>query len=97
MAVGLRLEFEGMGLSEYDAVCEALNFPGDWPDGQIAHGSAEADGGGLVVADVWESREKFDSFVESRLGAAIGQVLGPDAPQPEITETSLHTFYARST
>lgn len=96
MAVGLRMEFEGMGLSEYDAVCKALDFPGDWPDGLIAHGSAEADGG-LVVADVWESREKFDSFVAGRLGAAIGQAVGPDAPRPEITETALHTFYARST
>lgn len=51
--------------------------------------------GGLLVADVWESREKFDSFVEGRLGAAIGQAVGPDAPQPDITETPLHTFYAR--
>lgn len=86
-----------MGLSEYDAVCEALNFPEDWPDGLLAHGSAVAGEGGPLVADVWESREKFDSFLESRLGAAIGQAVGPDAPQPDTTETPLHTFYARQT
>lgn len=95
MAVGLRLDFESLQLADYDAVCEALNFPADWPDGLLAHGSVEVDGK-LRVCDVWESRAQFDRFVADRLGAAIGQALGERAEQPQVTEGAFHTFYTRS-
>lgn len=94
MAVGLRLSFPENTLDDYDKVCEALNFPADWPDGLLAHGSHEADGH-LVVNDVWESRQHFDRFVEARLQAAMGQALGDRARQPEIVERNLNTFYTR--
>ena len=92
MAVALRLEFSNLALDDYDATCRALNFPADWPDGLLAHGSSEADGR-LRVVDVWESREHFDRFVEQRLGSAIGEAVGDRAEQPEVTETPLHSFY----
>lgn len=71
MAVALRLDFDTLQLADYDAVCEALDFPADWPDGLLAHGSLKVDGK-LRVQDVWESRDHFDQFVADRLGAAIG-------------------------
>jgi hypothetical protein len=94
MAVALRLDFENLGLADYDATCEALNFPADWPDGLLSHGSAEVDGT-LRVYDVWETRQQFDQFVADRLGAAIGQALGERGEQPQITERALNTFYTR--
>jgi hypothetical protein len=94
MAVGLRLDFESLELADYDAVCTALNFPADWPDGLLSHGSVEVDGK-LRVHDVWESRAQFDRFVADRLGAAIGQALGERAEQPQVTEGTFHTFYTR--
>jgi hypothetical protein len=94
MPVGLRLSFPDNTLEDYDKVCEALNFPADWPDGALAHGSHEADGH-LVVNDVWESRQHFDRFVEQRLQAAMGEALGDRAREPEIIERELHTFYTR--
>jgi hypothetical protein len=94
MAVGLRLGFSENTLKDYDDVCEALNFPAEWPDGLIAHSSHEADGR-LVVNDVWESRQHFDRFVEQRLQAAIGQSLGDRAREPQIVETQLHTVHTR--
>ena len=93
MATGLRLNFQNLVLDDYDKVCEALNFPADWPDGLIVHGSHESDGH-LVVNDVWESRDDFDRFVGERLQSAIGEALGDRAEAPEITQTELHTFYA---
>jgi len=42
MPVGLRLSFPSNTLEDYDKVTEALNFPADWPDGLIVHGSHEA-------------------------------------------------------
>jgi hypothetical protein len=44
MAVGVTQDFESLQLADYDAVCEALNFPAEWPDGLLAHGSVEVDG-----------------------------------------------------
>lgn len=96
MPLGLRLNFPNNTLADYDAVCEALNFPADWPDGLIAHGSSEMDGH-LVVNDVWESREHFDRFTEERLQNAIGDALGDRAHPPEITERDFHSFYAQQT
>ena len=94
MPTGLRLSFPSLTLDDYDSVTGALNFPDDWPDGLIAHGSHEADGH-LVVNDVWESRGHFDRFVEERLQRAIGEALGDRAEQPEVIERDLHTFVAR--
>src|SRR3954462_11175219 len=92
MAVGVTMSFDGMGTAEYDEVCEGLNFPADWPDGLIAHGSAEVDGN-LQVRDVWESADKWAAFREGTLVPTIGRVLGDRAVAPEVTERELHTFY----
>lgn len=94
MAVGLRLDFSSMGLDDYDATCRALNFPEDWPDGLLAHSSAEVEGR-LRVVDAWESRQRFDRFVQERLQSAIGEAVADRAEQPEVTETELHTFHTR--
>jgi hypothetical protein len=94
MAVGLRLSFPENTLDDYDKVVAALNFPAEWPDGLIAHGSHEADGH-LVVNDVWESRGHFDRFVQDRLQGAMGEAIGDRAREPEIVERELHSFYAR--
>ena len=96
MATRIQLDFRNLGLGDYDRVCETLNFPADWPDGLLAHGSREIDGH-LHVVDVWKSAADFDRFVEERLGSAISETLGVRAEQPERSDTEFHTFYARST
>ena len=95
MAVGLKMVFDAITLDDYDAACSALNFPADWPDGLMAHSSAEVDGV-LRVIDIWESREKFDAFAQSRLGPAMAEAAGDRAEQPQISERQLHTFYAHA-
>ncbi len=95
MPVGLRMSFPTNTLEDYDKVIEALNFPADWPDGLIVHGSHEADGH-LVVNDVWESRGHFDRFAEARLQGAMSDAIGDRASQPEIVERGLHSFHARA-
>ena len=94
MAVGLRLSFPENTLEDYDKVVAALNFPAEWPDGLIAHGSHEADGH-LVVNDVWESRAAFDGFVQERLQGAMDEAIGDRAREPEVVERELHSFHAR--
>lgn len=94
MAVALRLDFTTLGLDDYDAICKALNFPAEWPDGLISHGSTEIDGR-LRVLDIWESRQQFDRFVESRLQGAMGQAMADRAEAPRISEMELHTVYTK--
>ena len=94
MAVGVTMAFEGLGLAEYDEICTALDFPSDWPDGLLAHGSAEVDGD-LRVTDVWESVEKWDAFREGTLVPTIGRTLGDRAVPPQEVQRELHTFYTR--
>jgi hypothetical protein len=94
MATGLRLDFSSLGLDDYDRVCEELNFPSDWPDGLLSHAAIEVDGS-LRIMDVWESRERFDRFVQERLQDAMREAVGDRAEAPEISQTELHAFYAR--
>jgi hypothetical protein len=94
MATRVQLDFANLNLDDYDQVCEALNFPADWPDGLLAHGSADVDGR-LRVVDIWESSGHLDRFVEQRLGPAIGQALGERAEEPQRSDVELHSFYTR--
>lgn len=94
MATRIQLDFAEMTTADYDRVCEELDFPGDWPEGLIAHGSAEIDGH-LRVVDIWESSGHFERFRDSRLGDAVGRALGDRAREPERSDQELHTFYTR--
>jgi hypothetical protein len=77
MAEGLVLKFKGVGEKEYRAVNKALGIDpetgsGEWPAGMIAHNGGAADDGGLVVCELWESREAQGKFMQGRLGKAMG-------------------------
>lgn len=77
MAMGLILEFDGVGRETYEAVNRNLDIDvsrpsGNWPPGLTFHaGGAKA--GGWVVFEVWESREAQDAFMRERLGPALAR------------------------
>jgi hypothetical protein len=74
MAVIVIQEFEAT-TDQYDQVNEKLG--GEVPDGLIAHAGAESGSGKMKVVDIWESNEKWESFLNGRLGAAVVEVMGP--------------------
>ena len=84
MSDALILEFDGFTKDTYLAVNENLGIDpeggGDWPDGLTSHAAAVKPGG-LVVYEVWESRDAQEAFMRDRLGAALQQagVAGPPA------------------
>jgi hypothetical protein len=55
---------------------------GDWPKGLVSHVGGGGDGT-VVVVEVWESRADQESWMESKLGPALGQV---GVPQPKRME-----------
>lgn len=70
---------------EYAQVSEIIEGQGD-PDGLVLH-TGFVKGDHIQVVDVWESREQFDAFQESRLMPAVMQVMGDrmgqGGPPPE--------------
>jgi hypothetical protein len=83
MPEALILEFDGVGDEQYRAVNERLGIDpvsgrGDWPDGMVSHTGA-AKSGGLVVFEVWDSKDAQERFMNERLGKALqeGGVTSP--------------------
>ena len=77
MAEVIILEFEGLGADEYQRVNEALGIDmdtgeGDWPEGLISH-EAAGSADGLVVFEIWDSRESQEEFMSGRLAAALAE------------------------
>ena len=75
MAVGMLLAGEGITGDSYRQVTEGMfgAFPmpeSQAPEGLILHTAGESDQGWYVY-DVWESKEHFQRFVESKLGPAL--------------------------
>jgi len=72
MAILVMMEAEGVGKAEYDATNDALAATGDdgAPDGLITHAAGLTDNG-LLVVDVWESKEKLEAFFNEHLRAAL--------------------------
>jgi hypothetical protein len=74
MAEAIIWEFDGVDRADYDAVNEKLGIDPaagtGWPDGLMTHVGA-AKPGGLVVFEVWESREAQERFLSERLRPAL--------------------------
>jgi hypothetical protein len=78
------LEMEGASIETYERLNEIMGIHGDAdaPEGLIEHVAAE-DENAVVIADVWESAEAFENFVETRLGPALAEAEAPEA-QPQL-------------
>jgi heme-degrading monooxygenase HmoA len=89
MAVVLRMDVPGGTVEQYNQVNDALGISGDdtAPDGLILHVAGKTDDGILIV-DVWESKEKVDRFFE-KAGPALHDAGVPET-EPELFE--LHTM-----
>lgn len=87
MAVGMLLSGEAVTADFYRQVTEEMfgNFPmreDQSPDGLLLHTAGQGDDG-FYVYDVWESKEHFERFVQSKLGPAIGRLDAGGGGRPE--------------
>lgn len=94
MADALILEFDGVGRAEYDAVNAALGLDNDtnegWPAGLLFHAGAGKPGG-WVVFEVWDSKASQESFMATRLAAALGEG-GVSAPPTRVEWLDLAAY-----
>ncbi len=87
MAVGMLLAGEAVTEETYRQVTEKMfgsyPMPEDQsPDGLILHTAGQGDQGWYVY-DIWESKEHFQRFVESKLGPALQEIGAGGASRPE--------------
>ena len=68
---------------DYERLSKEIDWKGNWAPGAMMHVAAFDDAGGIHVADVWESAEKMNAFVEQRLMPAF-QKLGFNPPNVEV-------------
>jgi hypothetical protein len=80
----MMFEAKGAGEAEYRATNDYLGIAGDddAPDGLVSHVAGLTDDG-LLIVDVWESKEKLDAFVHDRLLAAL-EAAGVEAGEPTV-------------
>jgi len=88
----LVLEFDGVGESQYNKVNTELGIDqatgeGNWPPGLMTHIGAAAEGGNLIVVEVWQSRQAQEDFMSSRLGSALAA--GGISSVPKVTWANL--------
>ncbi|HEY3573442.1 MAG TPA: hypothetical protein VGK98_06410 [Arthrobacter sp.] len=92
MAVAIILEFDGTTLEQYDEINRKMGLTpgGPGPAGSISHWATMTDKG-LMVTDVWESREQFDKFAQEKIGPLSAEVgfAGP----PRMTSHEVHNYY----
>jgi hypothetical protein len=92
MAVLMIMELDGATTDDYEAVNEAMGIHEDnLPDGLISHavGPTE-DGTGLLIADVWESPEQLEHFVQNQVGPAMAKVGLESDAQPRVHPVHNH-------
>jgi len=89
----VQLDFAGATLDQYDGINEIL---GSLPGGPAAprelfHWVMKTDDG-FRVTDVWESREAFEEFEQTRLRPSYAEV-GVLSP-PSIKFFEVHNYFA---
>jgi hypothetical protein len=92
MAVAIVLDFEGGTLDQYDNVVSLMGLtPGGKgaPGGMFHWVTATATENGIRVTDVWQSRELFEEFAQTKIGPLTGQA---GMAAPKITMYPVHSY-----
>lgn len=91
MAIGVVIEFDTGTLDQYDQLIDKMGFShrGKGAPGGLFHWVAKS-GDGLLVTDVWESREVFERFADEQI-APYAQDVGIDA-SPRIIIHEIHNY-----
>lgn len=86
MTVGVTLTFPAATPDQYDRTCALMGLKprGAGPSGLLFHWST-VDGAGMLITDVWTSRERFEEFARDQIG--------PLSREAGIAEPPTSTFH----
>jgi hypothetical protein len=91
MAVVMLMKWPGVSKEDYDRVMEILDLDTTPPEGALFHVCGH-DGDTLRILDIWESEPAWNTFLNGRLGAAVGEAGLPG--QPDVKVYPVHNLYA---
>jgi hypothetical protein len=94
MAVAVIMEFNGATLDQYDQVIEKMGLTpgGPGPAGALSHW-ATATENGLLVTDLWASRELYDTFAREQIGPLSAEA--GISESPKITYHEVHSYFTQ--
>lgn len=85
------MEWPEVSPEQYDRVREIVDWEQSVAAGAIFH-IAFFDEGGFNAIDIWETPEKFQPFVDSRLMPGIAEAGGIEG-EPKVTFTPIHRYF----
>lgn len=96
MTVGVTLKFPAATTDQYDRTCELMGLTprGAGPSGLLFHWATVA-GAGMLITDVWTSRERFDQFARDEIGPRSREA-GITEP-PQATFDDVHNYLTAGT
>jgi hypothetical protein len=74
--------------TNYDAVSGRLGLDSDPPAGLLFHTAGYTGRGQFRIANVWDTRENLDSFMEGRLAEALKPLMESGEGSPPSSEYS---------
>jgi len=88
------MEFTGATLEQYDQIIKKMGLTpgGPAPAGAISHWVA-ATADGILVTDVWQTRELYDAFAQDQIGPFSAEVGIPNPPK--LTYYEAHNYFTR--
>ena len=83
--------FTGKGLDKkkYDTLIKEVGWKQTHPSGAIVHVASFDDKENIHVADVWESKEALDAFVEKQLMPVMKRM---SIPMPSVEIFAVHNI-----
>jgi len=90
MAIVMSMHWPEVTKEQYEQVRLSVNWEGDTPAGAKFH-TAWLGSDGFHVLDLWDSKEQFDSFVQSRLASGVAAAGISSQPKVEFAD-SLSVF-----
>jgi hypothetical protein len=92
MAVAVIMEFAGATLEQYDQVIGKMGLTpgGPAPAGALGHWVAATDDG-ILVTDLWETRELYDAFAKEQIGPFSAEAGFPGPPAVKYLD--VHNYF----
>ena len=81
------IEWEGFTKELYEEARKQVNLEGDSPKGLMHHFAGFNKNGIIRVADIWESEEDFNNYVQERLIPVAGKMVDT---KPKVEIYQLH-------
>src|SRR5690242_656483 len=83
MKTVIQMRWPGITKETYETLLQLMDWEANIPDGVIVHAAGFNDAG-ICVTDIWESAEKFQTFLQNRLMPAIVSQGITGEPQNEM-------------